>query len=268
MSLNVLTRGEGHPLLLLHGFTGSAGSWSLQLDHWAARHRVIAPDLLGHGGSDAPADPKRYALGEQASDLADLVELLEAVPADVVGYSMGARLALVLAQQHPGLVGRLVLESPSAGIADAVARAQRRDADDALAREVEILGIQAFVDRWERLPMFQTHARLPEEAQDRLRRERLAQDPIGLAASLRGAGQGSMEPLHQRLAEITVPTLVLAGALDDAGIARARIVADAVPDASLEIIAGAGHTPHLEQPDTFVAAVDPFLAAPHHPTPH
>jgi 2-succinyl-5-enolpyruvyl-6-hydroxy-3-cyclohexene-1-carboxylate synthase/2-succinyl-6-hydroxy-2,4-cyclohexadiene-1-carboxylate synthase len=69
-----------------------------------------------------------------------------------------------------------------------------------------------------------------------------------------------MAPLHERLPEIMVPTLVLAGALDEAGMARSRIVADAMPNATLEIIAGAGHTPHLEQPDAFVAAVDRFLA--------
>jgi 2-succinyl-6-hydroxy-2,4-cyclohexadiene-1-carboxylate synthase len=260
VSLNVLTRGEGRPLVLLHGFTGSAGSWSLQLDGWAARHRIIAPDLLGHGGSEAPAEPDRYALGAQASDLADLVELLEAAPADVVGYSMGARLALVLTLQHPEVVGRLILESPSAGVADAVARAQRRDADEALAREIERLGIEAFVERWERMPLFATHDRLPAEVQARLRQERLGHDPVGLAASLRGAGQGSMEPLHERLGQIEVPTQVLAGSLDEVGIARARVVSDAIPDAGLEIIAGSGHTPHLEQPDAFVAAVDRFLA--------
>jgi 2-succinyl-6-hydroxy-2,4-cyclohexadiene-1-carboxylate synthase len=267
MSLNVLTQGQGSPLLLLHGFTGSAGSWWLQLDHWTARHRVIAPDLLGHGRSDAPADPERYALEAQAAQLADLLDVLEAAPAAVIGYSMGARLALVLALRHPGRVGRLVLESPSPGIADGVARAQRRAADEALAAEIERDGIEAFVAGWEVLPLFVTHAGLPPEVRLRLRQERLSQDPVGLAASLRGAGQGRMQPLHHDLTEIAVPALVLAGAHDETGVARAHLIADAMPQATLQVIADAGHTPHLEQPHRYLDAIDPFLPATDDPNP-
>lgn len=260
MSLNVLMRGQGRPLLLLHGFTGTAGTWALQVDRWATSHRVIAPDLLGHGRSDAPPDPSRYALERQASEIADLLGLLDAKPADVVGYSMGARLALVLALHGPALVQRLVLESPSAGIADASARARRRAADGGLAADIERDGVEAFVARWERLPMFATHATLPAEVRDRQRRERTSHDPRGLAASLRGAGQGAMTPLHERLATIGVPVLILAGELDEMGRARARDVTRSMPAARLQVITGAGHTPHLERPDDFIDAVDDFLS--------
>ena len=100
MSLNVLTAGSGPPMLLLHGFTGTARTWSAGLEIWSASHRVVAPDLLGHGGSEAPADPAAYALERQAARIAELLDLLEATPATIVGYSMGARLALVLALVH------------------------------------------------------------------------------------------------------------------------------------------------------------------------
>ena len=118
MSLNVLTAGEGPPVLLLHGFTGTARSWAVHIEALAASHRVIAPDLLGHAGSDAPAEPATYALERQAEGLRDLLVLLEVAPVAVVGYSMGARLALVLALTQPQVVERQVLESPSPGIAD------------------------------------------------------------------------------------------------------------------------------------------------------
>lgn len=261
MTLNVLDRGEGRPLLLLHGFTGSARSWSHQVEAWAPRFRVIAPDLLGHAGSASPADPTAYTLEHQAAGLADLLELLDAAPATVVGYSMGARLALVVALLHPGLAGALVLESPSAGIADGIAREQRRAADEQLATEIERDGIESFVDRWERMPLFASHARLSPDEQRRLRGERLGHDPHGLAACLRGAGQGAMTPLHDRLREIDVPALVLAGALDEAGVARGRSVAALMPAASFETVADAGHTPHLEQPTSFSTAVERFLAS-------
>ena len=261
MSLNVSTTGAGPALLLLHGFTGTARSWSLQAESWAGHHRVIAPDLLGHGGSDAPTDPAAYQLERQAETLAELLRLLEAVPATAVGYSMGARLALVLALEHPELIDALVLESPSAGIADALDRTARAAADENLASEIERDGVAAFVDRWEALPLFASHAALPESTRAAQRQERLRSTADGLAASLRGAGQGQMAPLHERLGEIDVPALVIAGRRDEVGMARARVVAGGIPSARLETIDDAGHTPHLEAPAPYARLITDFLAA-------
>jgi 2-succinyl-6-hydroxy-2,4-cyclohexadiene-1-carboxylate synthase len=259
VGLNVAVVGDGPPLLLLHGFTGSARSWERQLARWSTTHRCFAPDLLGHGGSDAPADPSAYRLERQADELVRLLALLDAEPAMVVGYSMGARIALVLALDHPLLVERLVLESPSAGIADPLARAARRRADERLAADIERDGVAAFVERWEALPLFATHAGLPADIRERQRTERRRHTAAGLAASLRGAGQGAMEPLHARLGSVTAPTLVIAGELDEVGRDRARAVAEGIPGARLAVLADAGHTPHLEAPDRFEALVDEML---------
>ena len=259
MSLNVLTAGDGPPVLLLHGFTGTARMWSAQVAAWSPAHRVIAPDLLGHGGSDAPVDPAAYALERQAQTLADLLELLEAAPATVVGYSMGARLALVLALEHPASVDGLILESPSAGIRDEADRAARRVADERLAEEIERKGTDAFVARWEQMPIFASHADLPDEVVSHQRAERRRHSPAGLSASLRGAGQGVMLPLHDCLARITVPTLVIAGERDGTGLERARVVSASIPGARFETIEGAGHTPHLESPEAFLGITDEFL---------
>lgn len=252
--------GAGRPLLLLHGFTGSAATWAPHLRAFRSSHRTIAVDLLGHGRSDVPLDPRRHAVPAQAADLAALLGRLDATPADVVGYSMGARVALQLVLDHPVAVRRLVLESPSAGIADPAERARRRASDDELAARIERDGVPAFVERWEALPIFASHATLPPAARRRLRRQRLANDAAGLAASLRGAGQGAMEPLHERLGEVRAPTLVVAGRLDQAGTERAAAVAGAIRDARLAIVDGAGHAPHLEQPAAFRRIVVSFLA--------
>ncbi len=206
------------------------------------------------------AIPERYALERQAKVLVELLRLLEAEPAVVVGYSMGARLALVLTLSQPAAVDRLVLESPSAGIADARARSERRSADDRLADELERDGLEAFVSRWEALPLFASQAALPADVRAALRTERLGHDAHGLAASLRGAGQGAMEPLHDRLARIRVATLVIAGLLDPTGLERARAVAGGLAEARLEVIAGAGHAPHLETPDEFLRLANDFMS--------
>ena len=179
-----------------------------------------------------------------ADDLATILRRLDACPADVLGYSLGARIALRLAVAHPDVVDRLVLESPSAGIASPADREARVAADEALARRIERDGMPAFVAEWEAQPIFATQAALPAARAARVRHIRLANRPDGLAASLRAAGQGAMEPLVDRLAEVSAPTLVIAGALDDRGRPRAERVADGIPTARLAIVAGCrAHAP-------------------------
>lgn len=226
---------------------------------WGSSRRIVAPDLLGHGGSEAPVDPTAHALERQAAGIRDLLMLLDAAPADVVGYSMGARLAMVLALGHPETVRRLILESPSAGITDASERAARREADEARARRLEDDGIEAFVDGWEAEPLFASQASLPASVRAEIRADRLRHDPRALAASLRGAGQGAMRPLANELPGLDRPVLVIAGALDEAGSARAVSVSEAIPGARLELVEGSGHNVHTEAPEAFERLVSSFL---------
>lgn len=254
----VRVRGNGLPLLLLHGFTGRGTAWGSHATILARAFRVITVDLPGHGRT-ARADPERLTVERTADDLATILRRAGAVPADVLGYSLGARIALRLAVSHPSVVRRLVLESPSAGLPTAAERATRRRADETLATRIERDGIAAFVDEWQRQPVFASHASLPPARAARLRAMRLANDPRGLAASLRGAGQGAMAPLFDRLAAIAAPTLVIAGALDERGSSRATELARRIPGARLEILPRAGHTPHEEQSGPFRHLVLDFL---------
>jgi pimeloyl-ACP methyl ester carboxylesterase len=112
------------------------------------------------------------------------------------------------------------------------------------------------------LPLFAGETALAPAARARRRSERLAQDPLGMAGSLRGAGQGAMEPLHDRLASINVPTLIVAGGRDPVGLERARDVAAHVPGAGMTVIADAGHAPHLERPRALFDLLLTFLGAP------
>ena len=259
--------GTGPVLLLLHGFTGSGRTWDGGLADAArdAGFTTIAPDLPGHGGTgwrsrDAadPGDRSRATIERIADDLPALLRAVAREPAHVVGYSLGARVALRLAIAHPASVSRLVLEAPSAGIADPADRAARRAADAALARSLERDGIAAFVDAWERSPVLAGGPRLGAGARARVREIRVGHDPSGLAASLLAAGQGAMEPLHDRLAEVALPTLVIVGA-DDPARGRAEEAAAGISGARLAVIPGAGHAPHLETPVDFERLVLAFL---------
>jgi 2-succinyl-6-hydroxy-2,4-cyclohexadiene-1-carboxylate synthase len=254
----VRARGTGRPLLLLHGFTGRGTAWGAHSAAFTRAFRVVTVDLPGHGRSGT-AGPARVSVERTADDLATILQRTDATPADVLGYSLGARIALRLAIAHPTVVRRLVLESPSAGLPTEAERTARRQADEDLATMIERDGIAAFVAEWERQPVFASHASLPPARATRLRAMRLANDPHGLAASLRGAGQGAMEPLFDRLATVGAPTLIVAGALDDRGRSRAEQVARGIPGARLEIIDNAGHTPHEEQPRAFRRLALDFL---------
>lgn len=248
----------GRPLLLVHGFTGRGTSWGAHADAFRRSFRTVVVDLPGHGRSGAAA-PERMSVERTADDLASILAARGLAPAHVLGYSLGARVALRLAVAHPAAVARLVLESPSAGLAAAAERDARRAADEAIAAAIERDGIAAFVDRWERQLVFATHGALTPRTLARQRAIRLWNRPDGLAANLRGAGQGAMVPLFDRLRDVAAPTLVIAGALDSVGRPRAEAVAAGIPGARLAVIDGAGHTPHLERPAAFRRLALEFL---------
>ena len=174
---------------------------------------------------------------------------------------MGGRVALHLAAAAPERVAALVLESSSPGIVSAAERQARVAADTALADAIERDGLSAFVDRWERQSLFASQAALPEDTRARLRAQRLANNPLGLANSLRGMGAGRQESLWDRLAGLDVPTLLIAGALDAKYCALADEMLALLPNARAAIVPGAGHTVHLEQPQAFIQNVIEFLHA-------
>ncbi|HET9070918.1 MAG TPA: alpha/beta fold hydrolase [Acidimicrobiales bacterium] len=240
--------GTGSRVVLIHGFTQSAGAWAPLAARLAGDHEVVAVDAPGHGGSAGV----RAGLGDGAALIADV-----AGRGAYVGYSMGGRFALHVALGRPDVVERLVLVSATGGIDDPAERAARVASDEGIARRVERDGVPAFLDWWLERPLFAT---LPPEAA--ALDARLGGTPEGLASSLRLAGAGRQEPLWDRLGAIEQPVLVVAGELDGAYLARAhRLVAAIGANARLAVIPGAGHACHLERPDAWLAAVGPFLAA-------
>jgi 2-succinyl-6-hydroxy-2,4-cyclohexadiene-1-carboxylate synthase len=259
ITLNVEQSGAGRPLLLLHGFTGSAATWVPLIGALPPHFRTIAPDLIGHGRSDSPPDAERYHMERCVADLLALLDALEIVRADVLGYSMGGRVALHLAAAAPERVGALVLESSSPGIADAAERQARIAADETLADAIKVEGLDAFVERWERLPLFASQAALAEDTRARLHAQRLRNNPLGLANSLRGMGTGQQESLWDRLAGLNIPTLLIVGELDAKYCALAGATRALLPKAQAVIVPGAGHAVHLEQPQMFAKNVLEFL---------
>jgi 2-succinyl-6-hydroxy-2,4-cyclohexadiene-1-carboxylate synthase len=258
--LNVEIAGDGYPLLLLHGFTGSAATWQPLTSVWGA-FRTIAVDLVGHGASDAPLDEPRYSMERCVTGLVSILDALSVERAAVLGYSLGGRVALHLALAAPERVAALVLESASPGIEDRHERAARIASDRALADRIERDGIEAFIDEWEKLPLWATQSDLPESVRRALRAQRLRNSARGLANSLRGMGAGAQEPVRARLGELSMPVLLVAGEQDQKYRDLAAEMRERIAGARADIIEGAGHAVHLERPEVFAPIVKEFLAS-------
>ncbi len=259
LNYNVRMHGDGIPLVMLHGFTGSIENWQPLADTLAQHYTVIMIDLLGHGKTNAPIDPNRYRMEWAACDIVRLLHTVTASPVNLLGYSMGGRLALYLTVHFPELVKSLILESASPGLADEQERAARREHDDALADRIERDGIEAFVDYWESIPLFATQQRLPADIRKCLRGQRLQNRPVGLANSLRGMGTGVQLSLWDDLATIQQPVLLMAGEMDTKFVSIARQMHDRIPHSRLKTIPESGHTIHLEQPDAFAGQLITFV---------
>ena len=241
--------GEGVPLLLLHGFTGSGSAWNEVVGLLGDTWRTVRPDVRGHGGSWRPGAD--CSMDAQVADLVSVLDSLGLQRAVVCGYSMGARLALHFTVVMPGRVAALVMESGSPGILDDSERGARVASDEALAERLEHEGIEAFVDGWMALPLFASQRRLGDARLAELRAARLQQDPAGLAASLRGMGTGSQPSLWGRLHEVRKPVLLLAGQDDEKYAEIAVRMGGLLPDAHVELVQNAGHAVHLEAPSAW-----------------
>lgn len=245
---------QAPPLLLLHGFTGSAEEMLEATRTLDVPCQRFALDLPGHGRS-TPVD----SFDEALHALTELLDAIEIERADLWGYSLGGRIALALALEHPERVGRLILESASPGLEAKSEREARRAEDETLAARIEREGVLAFVNAWEALPLFAGEQKLPTAERERMRAIRLSHQARPLAQTLRTLGPGAQPSLWGRLHERQGPTLLVSGADDAKFTALAERMSKQISDSQRAQVARSGHAPHREQPDATCRAVATFL---------
>jgi pimeloyl-ACP methyl ester carboxylesterase len=209
------------PVVLHHGFAADGSS------NWvgpgvvdalvAAGRKVVAPDARGHGRSEKPHDPVRYGEQRMARDLAALIEVLDEPVIDLVGYSMGAIVCLLVASEYP-IVRRLVVGGVGSGVIECGGVDRRALPNDA------ILDALTAEDP--------ASIREPGAAAFRRLADSLSADRTALAAQAASIFRGDIA-----LERISAATLVLAGESDPLAI-RPQVLADAIPGASLRIISG------------------------------
>jgi 2-succinyl-6-hydroxy-2,4-cyclohexadiene-1-carboxylate synthase len=228
-------------LVLLHGFTQTSRLWGTFGDRLAEGHQLIALDLPGHAESDAV----RADLNETAALVVDAVrETIGIESCDLLGYSLGARVALHVVTGTDLALRRVVVVGAHGGIEDLEARASRRQQDEETAAALEESGdVDGFIDRWVSGPMF-SHLAQAADVQERRRNT-----AGGLASSLRLAGTATQEPLWERMRQVEVPLLALAGMDDSRFCKHALRLAALCPQAVASFVPGGGHAAHLAQPE-------------------
>lgn len=229
---------------LIHGFAGTPASWGDVIAAWQLPDQIRAIALPGHGGSSV--------LSTWEDNLAAVAA--EIVGCDVVvGYSLGARVALGLIAAGHAAHGVLIGVNP--GVSDAE-REQRREFDARWAELLRTQGVAAFHNKWVTQPLFATQTRAPTDRLTKRHAARLALDPEQLARSLESMGLAAMPDYFPAVSAHRDRIALLAGADD----AKYVALSSSLPCASFETIPDSGHDPTLEQPELLAAAISRAVA--------
>ena len=243
-------------VVCLHGFLGDPQEWQPVAQALGPGLRCRTPALPGHDGAPPP--------GETFEALADALwaRLASDLPPRfaLVGYSLGGRLALALAERHPQRISALILEGAHPGLQDASARAQRRRHDDAWARRLSTGSWLENLDAWYRQPVF---ADLSEARRRALIQRRAGHDPQHLAATLRAASLAGQPDLRPALRRLPAPSAYIAGARDQTFSAIADDLATQTQGLTVVKIDGVGHNCHAEAPEAVAAVIQRICSGEH-----
>lgn len=259
LQYHVEVHGEGKPLVLLHGFTGDVSTWYPFISKWEKENQIILIDIIGHGKTDSPSIVSEYSMFEVICHLKDIFDQLQLGKVQLLGYSMGGRLALAYYFQFPSTVEKLILESSSPGLRTERERKERRIQDEKLGNYILEHGIQKFVEKWENIPLFESQKRLEKSKFLQIRKQRLQNNTFGLVNSLKGMGTGAQASYWSQLTNINCDTLLVTGELDTKFCNIAKEMVSLNPSLCNFIVKEAGHAIHVENPEFFGTIVSEFL---------
>jgi pimeloyl-ACP methyl ester carboxylesterase len=253
LSIHYERRGDGVPLVLLHGLPGDSRIWAHQLQSLSDRHTVIAWDAPGCGRSSDPDGP--FGLGDVARYLALFVGELALERPHVLGLSWGGGLALELYRTEPSVPRSLTIASGYAGWAGSLPPDEVRTRLDAYG-DAALISPREVLRAW--APSWFSSTASPELL-ERAIELGSGFHPDVLASLARSFAETDLRPM---LSSIDVPTLLLYGDEDTrAPMSVARALHASISGSQLVVIPGAGHATNLEAPEAFDDAVNAFLAS-------
>jgi 3-oxoadipate enol-lactonase len=258
VGLEVVERGSGPTLVLVHGFGGAKEDFFDQIDALAARHHVVAFDHRGHGESDAPTDPAAYTIDRLAADTLAVADAVGAARFRVLGHSLGGMVVRRLVLTHPDRVEALILMDTSPGPVPGI--------DNELLEMAAVIALGEGMDELKRImDAFQP---LGTPAYEQLMAERPGYKEFNdrkwaclsavMWATLGRAIRDQPDELAA-LAGVRCPTLVLVGEQDLPFLGVSREMAETIPNATLVVIPDAGHSPQFENPTVWLDALRGFL---------
>jgi 2-succinyl-6-hydroxy-2,4-cyclohexadiene-1-carboxylate synthase len=244
-------------LLMMHGFMGSGDIFLPIMDHIIPYCNPVTIDLIGHGKTTGTADSERYRTELQVGDIKSILDRLRLSPLLMYGYSMGGRLALNVALDHQDLFNGLILESTTCGIEPDSDRSKRAELDEQRAEAI-VEDFSDFLRQWQAKPLFDNKTGSAEnrKSYDKLM---MKQNPVYMAASLRGFGSGSMKPVCDRLQSLHLPVLLLAGSEDKKFTGIHRKMENEIPNVTSKTIPDAAHRVHLDQPGRLAKEIENFI---------
>ena len=240
---------------------GDSSDWEAVVSYLCPKYYCVAVDLPGHGGSlgSGGRDPATfYSLTGAADGIVEVMRHQKIVPALVVGYSMGGRVALYLAARYTGTCSKLVIASATPGIENRRERQNRLQLDRMRAQELQAKGLPRFLRWWYRQPIFDTIAQSPSRL-EMMVRKRSRNDPVQLVHALVGMSVGGQRPLWGALSKLDIPVLLLAGQRDQKYVEIIQAMAAALPRATAEIVPAAGHAVHLDDSLGVARRIEQFI---------
>jgi pimeloyl-ACP methyl ester carboxylesterase len=258
VQLNYEVKGEGHPLVFLHGYTGSTRDWDCQTSRLAEHYQTIAVDHRGQGKSYAPPQEEDYAIPLFSEDVYGILNFLKIKTCCLVGHSMGGFIALQFALDHPEMVKALVLVDTSSGEWEtAPGYIELRGKLDELAQSRGLLAAFEYdaENNPTRIERFKKHPEQREIAKKKV----LSTSVAGYVYAARSFGK--WQPVTRRLGEIQVPCLIFLGEEDTGFYKASDILNQGIRGSRLVKVPGAGHSPHEEAPALFYETLETFLKA-------
>lgn len=246
-------------LIMLHGFISDHTTFHLVEDKIVNNDiNIIEIDLPGHGQDKSRIDDE-WSMPFIAQQLLEVIEYYNLNQVFLHGYSMGGRVALSFAIQHPQVLKGLILESASPGIQDNDEKQKRIEVDKNRAQLISEIGVTEFVNEWEQLPLFNTQNHLASEERKRIRKMRLSQNPKGLSKSLIDYGTGSQTSYWAMLDQLQTPVCIIVGSEDEKFVNIGSKMNNCFKNSELHIVKEAGHTIHVEQPTKFDTIIVEFI---------
>ncbi len=243
------------PLVLLHGFMGRGNDWLPIAEQLAEQWYCLLPDLPGHGQNVMLSLEEPLTFDTVSQGFFQWLAGLGLSQVHLLGYSMGGRLALYGATQAPHKIKSLILESANPGLRDMEARQARVKLDDERASTMRWIGMAEFVEQWYQMGLFASLKQHPQTLAQIIR-QRKQNNVEWVAKVIAELSPGRQPPVWNRLARLSMPVLLLTGALDSKYVTLAEQMASLIPQATVNIIPQAGHNIHLEQPGLFIERID------------